>query len=446
MHPKVSVLVPTYNREKFIRQAIDSILRQKYDNLEILISDNYSQDRTIEIINSFTDERIKVFRQDQNKGIFPNHNFLLHRATGDFIKYVHADDLLLEESIHNFVNIFQSQNNKVAYVAAASIFIDEQGSEKNIFPFALGLEKIWEPNELTLLSRRLGNIIGNPMSVMFRRESLLNVNFEEEYKNSADWRLLLVLSERFSVYSTKKALTKYRIHEGSLSHQNHLVLSTQWEDLAILSERNLAESDEEYIAVLWRQHAQIITRIFQMLKEGERTEAKENLNKLLIYDKGLKHYEQGICKADLQKILEKIDKGEGDYFGGLKSLLYGIISKTNLIITYEFYLLIMKLMTNKTGKKYRIKIIGYDQLAINIIFFLLRSFNPYITGIVNIYNNIDNSMIESIPVFSKFQYDGEDYCIIVSPNRMNDFLLYYQFQGLEKTFNCQVVRFQEWIL
>jgi glycosyltransferase involved in cell wall biosynthesis len=93
-HPKVTVGLPVYNGEKYVREAIESVLSQTYGDFELFISDNCSTDRTAEICAEYArrDSRIRYFRQPRNLGACPNHNWLVHHARGEYYIRLASDD------------------------------------------------------------------------------------------------------------------------------------------------------------------------------------------------------------------------------------------------------------------------------------------------------------------------------------------------------------------
>jgi glycosyltransferase involved in cell wall biosynthesis len=93
--PRLSVGLPVYNGERYIRQSIESLLGQSYTDFELIISDNASTDDTGYICRQFAkdDSRIRYFRQPQNIGLAPNHNFVVHESKGEFFKWASNDDL-----------------------------------------------------------------------------------------------------------------------------------------------------------------------------------------------------------------------------------------------------------------------------------------------------------------------------------------------------------------
>jgi glycosyltransferase involved in cell wall biosynthesis len=96
MNPRVSVLMTAYNREAFIADAIQSVLAQTFTNFELIIVDDGSKDRTVEIARHYAarDSRIRVVLNERNLGDYPNRNRAAKLATGDFLKYHDSDDLM----------------------------------------------------------------------------------------------------------------------------------------------------------------------------------------------------------------------------------------------------------------------------------------------------------------------------------------------------------------
>jgi glycosyltransferase involved in cell wall biosynthesis len=97
---KVSVLIPVYNCERYLAECLDSVLAQDLKDMEILISDDDSQDGTVDIIRQYAarDARIRWWQNPANLGQARNHNVCLQAARGEFIKFVHADDKFLQPS------------------------------------------------------------------------------------------------------------------------------------------------------------------------------------------------------------------------------------------------------------------------------------------------------------------------------------------------------------
>ena len=98
----VSIVVPVYNAEKYIRECIDSIINQKYQNIELILVNDGSTDNSYDIINGFNDNRIIIINQE-NQGVSTARNIGIEAAKGDYFCFVDADDLLETDFIYSMV-------------------------------------------------------------------------------------------------------------------------------------------------------------------------------------------------------------------------------------------------------------------------------------------------------------------------------------------------------
>ena len=134
--PLVSVVVPSYNHAKHISKAIDSVLGQSFSNFELLISDDHSPDNSWEVISSFTDRRIRTFRQERNLGPVGNLVFLIRQARGKYIALLNSDDAWYPSKLGKQVVILDAQPELGACFTWADL-VDGSGREIS------GPEAIW---------------------------------------------------------------------------------------------------------------------------------------------------------------------------------------------------------------------------------------------------------------------------------------------------------------
>jgi glycosyltransferase involved in cell wall biosynthesis len=126
--PDVSLALPVYNGEKFVADAIRSILVQDYKNFELIITDNASTDRTEEICRGFaaTDERVRYVRNERNLGAGPNYNLGFERSRGKYFKWCACDDLISENFLGDCVAALEANRDAVlAY--GKTLTIDQDG-------------------------------------------------------------------------------------------------------------------------------------------------------------------------------------------------------------------------------------------------------------------------------------------------------------------------------
>ena len=128
--PQVSVIMPVYNAERFLRLAIDSILGQTFSNFEFIIINDGSTDGSLKIIKSYKDSRIHLISRP-NKGLAPSLNEGLTRAKGQYIARMDADDISLPKRLAQQVD-FLDQNPTVGLVGSNYIIIDDSGKKLDV--------------------------------------------------------------------------------------------------------------------------------------------------------------------------------------------------------------------------------------------------------------------------------------------------------------------------
>ncbi|MBF0107141.1 MAG: glycosyltransferase family 2 protein [Deltaproteobacteria bacterium] len=165
----VSILVPLYNGERYIKHALTSILNQTYKNLEVVISDNDSTDNSVAVVNSFKDPRIRLIRNPANTGAEENWNKTLKEACGAYIKMMGCDDLLHPACIEKQVAILDdTQHRDIGLVSCSRHIINS--SSRIIMTRAFG-RKSGRVNGRTAIKEiiRSGtNPVGEPLAGLFR--------------------------------------------------------------------------------------------------------------------------------------------------------------------------------------------------------------------------------------------------------------------------------------
>lgn len=121
--PQVSIGLPVYNGENFLKEALDSILSQTYEDFELIISDNASTDGTADICGDYADRdaRIRYIRQEKNIGAAPNFNSLFQVATGEYFKWAAHDDLIAPAYLEQCVKVLNSDHSVVLCTSKAQV-------------------------------------------------------------------------------------------------------------------------------------------------------------------------------------------------------------------------------------------------------------------------------------------------------------------------------------
>jgi glycosyltransferase involved in cell wall biosynthesis len=139
--PLVSLGIPVHNGEDSIRAALDALLIQTYDNLELIVSDNASTDRTAEICQEYAskDRRIKYYRNDLNVGVYANYRRVVSLAIGEYFMWAAIDDLKPPDAIERCVNALS--NNQRAVMAHGIVLVRTSGSDE-LFEFPNAIQAL----------------------------------------------------------------------------------------------------------------------------------------------------------------------------------------------------------------------------------------------------------------------------------------------------------------
>ena len=234
--PLVSVIVPAYNAEQFITRTLDSVLNQTYRNLEVLVVDDGSKDRTAEIVEEIAikDSRVSLLRQ-QNSGVAKARNLAIVNARGEYIAPVDADDIWYPEKIEKQIEVFLNSEPSVGLVYAWSVFIDESDRVTNrsnaidSFHFS-NIASVEGEVYLPLIYR---NFIGNSSVPLIRKSCLNKVgNYnellkEQDAQGCEDWDLQLRIAEFYQYKVVPNFLVGYRRYSNSMSG-NHLRMAKSY--------------------------------------------------------------------------------------------------------------------------------------------------------------------------------------------------------------------------
>jgi glycosyltransferase involved in cell wall biosynthesis len=222
---KVSVLLPVFNGERYLVEAIESVLSQSYGNWELVISDNCSQDATEDIARDFADRdnRIKYFRNNQNVGFACNYNSCIERSSGDYLELFGADDVFEPTCLERLAGILDGSDN-IALVTCSRMFIDAKSmvidthrpiNASRIIPAEEAIGKFFES---------LSNWIISP--VMYRTSSKRS-GLDTRLRMYCDIDYWMRVLEDGDAFYLDESLFRYRVHHGSESTR----LSLEFEDL-----------------------------------------------------------------------------------------------------------------------------------------------------------------------------------------------------------------------
>jgi glycosyltransferase involved in cell wall biosynthesis len=213
----VTVIMPVYNAEKFLSQAIESVLNQTYSNFEFLIFDDGSTDNSPHIISKYAsaDKRIIAFYEKNNLGYVVHLNNGIQHAKGDYIIRMDSDDVSLPLRFQKQIE-FLNAHPKVSVVGSSSLRIDDQDQALGVSDRNTASSDLWWQSFFT-----------NPMAhptVVFRKSIFKQVGLYNPDKiPSEDYDLWVRILRAGRLSNLHEPLLKYREHSSSVSHQKKAV-------------------------------------------------------------------------------------------------------------------------------------------------------------------------------------------------------------------------------
>lgn len=226
----VSVIMPNYNSEKFIKDTIDSVLAQKYQNWELIVVDDCSTDSSLEIIQQYEDSRIRIIRNTVNSGAAVSRNNAIEAANGRWIAFLDSDDLWDSDKLTAQL-AFMNENNCSFSFTHYSVL---NGENKLITEFSPAKD-VYDYNTI------LKHCYIGCSTVIYDREKIGKVYMPTNAMKREDFACWLkILKSGENAVCFHECLTTYRVHSSSVSSNKFRIVKYQWnvyrnvENLSIL--------------------------------------------------------------------------------------------------------------------------------------------------------------------------------------------------------------------
>jgi len=214
-HPWLSVLIPTYNGDKYLSSALNSIAIQKTDEIECIAIDDGSTDTTLSILNSYQDHfPLKILKQKRQNNWVANTNHALTIATGKYVGFLHQDDLWLQERL-SVLKELTVQFPEITLFLHPSYYLDENGNFLGLWRCPLPALPQITKSDVMIEKLLIQNFISMP-APLFMRETALKVGgMEESTWYTADWDFWLKIAQCGDTLYYPKPLSGFRIHSTS---------------------------------------------------------------------------------------------------------------------------------------------------------------------------------------------------------------------------------------
>jgi glycosyltransferase involved in cell wall biosynthesis len=209
--PLISVVLPVYNVEKYIKECMDSILNQTIQDFEILVIDDCSTDSTLDIIDSYSDDRIKIIKKKDNKGLIDSLNIGFKTAKGKYIARVDGDDINALDRFEKQLNILESKPE----IKACGCWLQIINQPNKIIKHKETHKEI-SSELLTKCPMSLG-------ATMLVRSAYLDYKFDESKKHIEDYDFWARTAWVCEMYNIQEVLYYYRVHDNQVSSLHYKV-------------------------------------------------------------------------------------------------------------------------------------------------------------------------------------------------------------------------------
>lgn len=204
----VSIIMPSWNTGSFIAESIQSVINQTYQNWELIIVDDCSTDNTDDVVSSFSDHRIRYYKNEKNSGAALTRNRALREAQGEWIAFLDSDDIWFPQKLEKQVKFMKDNQYVFSYHEYEKI--DEEGNPLNVYvsgPMTISKKKMY-----------LYDYIGQ-LTMMYSAKYFGVIQIKDIKKNN-DYAIRLKLYKKPNImcYLLKENLAKYRVRTHSISH------------------------------------------------------------------------------------------------------------------------------------------------------------------------------------------------------------------------------------
>lgn len=304
--PEITVFMPVYNAEKYLREAIESILNQTFTNFELLIINDGSTDKSVEIVEAYKDKRIRLLHNDGNKGLPYTRNRGLELAQGKYLAIMDADDVSVKERLQIQYEIMEKKKDLVVLASGKELLSEDKdetyGPKEKLYSLLF-----YGKSSQIQMDLIFHNVLVNS-STMIRLDFLRNnkINYNEKCFVMQDYEMWTQISTHYGQFQIlRKALVKYRTHQNNITSRSRKEKAEkrremQYEIQKAYLRRMQMGNDTELLEQL-----QIMGREFEeqdiKITEKRLFELKEFYRLLLKNVKNSKHFKYKEMRSYLRK-------------------------------------------------------------------------------------------------------------------------------------------------
>jgi glycosyltransferase involved in cell wall biosynthesis len=307
--PLVSILIPSFNQTRYLKEALESALNQTYPNIEIIIGDDSTNNEVEKFIEHYLKKYNNIIyfknRKDSFDFGYKNHVNLLEMSSGEFVNYLNHDDILHPEKIERMINCF-FKNPNITLVTSVRQPIDEHG---NKLPVGGAFSQIFEKDTFingyelcNIVISNLKNFIGEPTTVLFKKSKISKYGYFNQMKflniaDVANWFTLLQYGD--AAYLTEP-LSYFRVHDYQNSNKPELYIKgiVEWYQLIITSyKKGIIQNTNDFKSILTKWLTTFIPTINKLQKESNNIDNVIGINGIELLE--------SCFKEAIEKVLSK---------------------------------------------------------------------------------------------------------------------------------------------
>ena len=214
--PLVSIIINCFNGEKYLDQAIESILAQTYKNWELVFWDNQSSDKSAEIFHGYNDCRLRYYVSPIHTSLYEARNLAIEKVCGEFIAFLDVDDFWVPEKLEKQMPLFKDR--KVGIVYGNYWILNECNGQKNI-----ASKNILPSGRIK--NKLLRNYLVGVLTIVVRREVFVNeVVFNGEYDIIGDFDMVIRVADKWKLGCIQDPVAYFRWHQNNLTRNTQLYI------------------------------------------------------------------------------------------------------------------------------------------------------------------------------------------------------------------------------
>ena len=220
--PLISIVMNCHNGEKYLKDSLNSIINQTYENWELIFFDNISTDRSKTILNQYNDQRIKYYQSEKFVNLYDARNLAIKKCNGDFVSFLDTDDSWYPDKLEKQINLYEKNPSCDLIYTNCKIYDEKKNTEKIFVKENLPQGNITQ--EL-LNDYRVGLL-----TILVKKEVFENYSFNRNYNIIGDFDFVIKLSLDSKFVGIDKPLARYRRHNKNLSKTNFSLYVSEIKD------------------------------------------------------------------------------------------------------------------------------------------------------------------------------------------------------------------------